>query len=342
MALRVYTLKEKSAWRQLVTQFPNCDVYYLPEYLEIQEEVENGTALLATWQSPELGGMVAYPFLKRAVPQHEGLFDTITAYGYGGPIFSGPARLATEAIRGFRLEFDIYCHQAGIVSEFIRFHPLLENNIGDCGTLKTEYVRDTVVVEIDSHLDPMDTFPPKTRNMVRKAQRSGIRVSLSYDEAALDEFIPLYYQTMERRNALRYYFFPRLFFKRLMKELDPKPFILTASFERRAVASALFIRYGPFLHYHFSGSDRSYQHFGPNNLIIYHAALEGGKLGAKRFHLGGGYLEPEDSLFRFKASFSEGRGRFYVGRAIHNRQVYDELCAEHGRVSGKYFPGYRS
>lgn len=342
MPLRMYALSERSVWRQLLDQFRDCDVYYVPEYLEIQEEVENAAAMLATLDCQELGGMVMYPFLKRSVPGHESLSDAITAYGYGGPIFSGPPHLAVEAIREFRLEFDAYCRETGIVSEFIRFHPLLENNVGDCGDMKTQYVRDTVIIETDSTVDPMDTFPPKTRNMVRKAQRSGIQISLSYDKEALDEFVPLYYQTMRRRGALPYYFFSRPFFERLMDRLDPRPFILTASLDGRAVASALFIRYGRFLHYHFSGSDREYQSLGPNNLIIYHAALEGAKLGAKQFHLGGGYLEPEDSLFRFKASFSESRGRFFVGRAIHDPEAYDKLCAEHGRTNGNYFPAYRS
>ena len=68
--------------------------------------------------------------------------------------------------------------------------------------------------------------------------------------------------------------------------------------------------------------------------------------GMRRFHLGGGYSDGEDSLFRFKEKFSKKRVRFSSWRAVANQEVYrramnryvpdGSLESYHG-----FFPAYR-
>lgn len=341
MSLTLYSLKERDRWQEVLNGFPVCDIYYMPEYIETQEPLERGLALLAVWDHPAFDGKVAYAFIKRSIEGYDRVFDITTPYGYGGPIFSGPASDAPEAIRRFRCDFRDFCLDSKIVSEFVRFHPLLNNCIGNCCGMETRYVRDTIVVELDPSRDPLVTFPSKTRNMVRKAIKHGVQVRASNDPLSVTQFFRLYSETMRRRDAADYYFFSESFFKALLEKVKPRPFLLTAWLDGRAIASALFLRFGQFLHYHFAGSDPNFHKFGPNNLIIYEAALQGIRLGARRLHLGGGYRDAEDSLFRFKASFSDVRTHFYVGRQIHDQQTYDRLCAILGRNDEGYFPAYR-
>ncbi len=341
VSLRLNSLKERDEWQRVMNAFPMSDIYYMPDYMETQEELERGRALLAVWDPPDFDGKVAYAFIKRSIEGYDDVFDITTPYGYGGPIFSGSLTDSSRAIREFRAEFSDYCRDSRIVSEFVRFHPLLGNYVGDCCGMKTAYVRDTVVVELDASRDPLVAFPSKTRNMVRKAVKRGVRVEVSSDATSLREFIRLYNETMQRRNAADYYFFSELFFKELLEKVKPRPFLLTACLGDRAIASALFLRFDQFLHYHFSGSDPDFQRFAPNDLIIYEAAVQGIRLGAKRLHLGGGYKGTEDSLFRFKASFSDVRTPFYIGRQIHDQEAYDKLCIVLGRNDEGYFPAYR-
>ena len=61
-------------------------------------------------------GDVLYPFLVR--PLEGGRCDITSAYGYGGPYGRGEWRQAFAAA----------CREHGVVSEFVRFHPLLGNH----------------------------------------------------------------------------------------------------------------------------------------------------------------------------------------------------------------------
>jgi len=48
--------------------------------------------------------------------------------------------------------------------------------------------------------------------------------------------------------------------------------------------------------------------------------------GCKFFHLGGGNTSSEkDSLFIFKSNFSNNLMDFFIGKKIHNQQIYDKI-----------------
>ena len=73
-------------------------------------------------------------------------------------------------------------------------------------------------------------------------------------------------------------------------------------------------------------------------------------LGLERFHLGGGVGGRNDTLFRFKAGFSDGRGESALGHAILRPDDYRRLsllhqeraAAEGLAVNDAYFPRYRA
>lgn len=342
MAFDVIRLSDRDSWRNALSQFEQTDVYYTPEYAEIQERMGEGEAHLAVWSSAHSDEIVIYSFLLRGIPEHDGLYDIVTPYGYGGPLCHGQDDAHRNSIEGFHTDFCAYCRDTHIVSEFVRFHPLLGNATSLAHGLSCDYVRDTVVVALMPEVDPICTFPSKTRNMVRKAMKNGVTIDISSSDASLAEFRELYESTMERNCALPYYFFSDQYYRDVMTLLNPQPFIAIARYEGIAIAAAIFLRQGKFLHYHLSGSNRKYNHLAPMNLLIGEAAREGARLGAELLHLGGGYREPEDSLFRFKASFSGGRRRFHVGRRIHNVDRFRLLCRLHGPGRDGFFPPYRS
>lgn len=340
MTLVIYSLDESKQWNAALNEMAVCDIYYTPEYLAAQEQIEEGEAWLAVWDGGALG-RVAYAFLKRRIPGQQGLFDLTTPYGYGGPVHSGERDKTGTALAAFRQEFDHYCREQGVVSEFVRFHPLFENHFESDG-LQVQYVRDTVVIELRDGNDPMQSFPSKTRNMIRKAQKSEVTIEVTSGSGNCRNFIRLYTQTMQRREAANFYYFPDRFFESLLDGLVPKPVLLTAWCEGKAIAAAMFLLYKRYLHYHFSGSDPVYLHLAPNDLIIYEASKIGAMSGAQFLHLGGGYSTPEDSLFKFKASFSPLRGHFFVGRKIHDPGTYERLTAISGPGTPGFFPAYRS
>src|SRR5438552_3169672 len=73
-------------------------------------------------------------------------------------------------------------------------------------------------------------------------------------------------------------------------------------------------------------------------------------MGAHSHHLGGGVGAQEDSVFRYKAGFSDRRHTFYTWRWVLRPEVYSDLCrtrAQWNAMNGfapasvEYFPAYR-
>ena len=166
----------------------------------------------------------------------------------------------------------------------------------------------------------------KNRNMVRKAQRSGVTVR----KAPMSEYAPfleLYRQTMDKHSAEDYYTFGTSYFDYLSVHLSDHAFLLYAELEETPISGAIFFHTNGSMHYHLAGSDAAYRNLAAGNLLLYEAALWGAAHGVSKLHLGGG-MAPEDSLFGFKKQFNKyGHREFWVGRSIFDPAAYQELLA---------------
>ena len=114
----------------------------------------------------------------------------------------------------------------------------------------------------------------KNRNMVRKAQRSGVTVR----EAPMSEYAPfldLYRQTMDKHGAEDYYTFDTSYFDYLSEHLYDHAFLLYAELEEAPISGAIFFRTNGTMHYHLAGSDAAYRNLAAGYLLLYEAALWG-------------------------------------------------------------------
>lgn len=248
-------------------------------------------------------------------------YDWETPYGYGGPLADTP--VSEESQDMFRKELEEYCAEQGIVSQFIRFHPLLMNYELMPGVIETRYLRDTVYIDTKSSQIILSNMDSKSRNMVRKAQRNGVTV-LKRDISDFEAFIPMYVETMEKNNAAQYYTFQKDYFASL-KTMRDNAFILYAMYGNIPISGSIMYYNDRYMHYHLSGTRTEYRKYSPSNLLLYEAACIACGMGIGQFHLGGG-MAPDDSLFGFKKQLNKnGRAAFVVGRTIFNRDLYREL-----------------
>ncbi len=243
--------------------------------------------------------------------------------------------------------FKNYCIENNIVSEFVRFHPLYNNQAYSPGDVKNYPINETVVVDLSWPPDEIwENFTSACRNKIRKARRFGVKVSQDLRFENLDRFHELYINTMERLKAQPYYHIQKNWLYRLVELLSENVALFHAKYEDRIIMSAIFLISNQFVHYFLSGSDDDTSHIAANNLLLYEVALWAKNRGKEVLHLGGG-LQPRDNLFQFKASFSPLRATFFVGKAIHNAEIYEELCrrkrvAEEGHaIDSDFFPKYR-
>jgi hypothetical protein len=349
MGLEVLGLDRSQAWDDALASHPasGLDVYFTSGYHRSHclGQPEEARLLRFTRGQEQL----VYPFRLRTIEKvgDEALAgadrDIESVYGFTGPLAttSDPAFLneAWEA-------FSNWAAQESVVAEFVRFNPLLTTERFAPGEMSCERVRDHVVIDLTLEDERLwrESYGKTNRNMIRKAERLGLSVSFEPLEEHLDTFVCLYHETMGRNRAAQEYYFDGAHFAALARE---SPAIAAvARRQGRDLAVSLFLVGPNWMHYHLSGCSEEGLDAAANNLILHRAVGEARRLGLSLLHLGGGRTgSPEDLLLRFKAGFSPLRRPVLVGRRVHRRDRYEELCAlRRAQVStlpAGYFLGYR-
>jgi Acetyltransferase (GNAT) domain len=299
-----------AAWARRGTDDP----YLRPEYLHAAAAIEQGEPAAFAH------GDVLYPFLVRDLG--DGRCDITSAYGAGGPIGAGP----------WREPFAAACRERGVVSEFIRFHPVLENHHGlpDVHLIELQEIV-TVAVQADDEA-LISQMEPTARNKLRKAIKAGVEVTAQRD---LERVRSLYIDTMRGMGADQFYFFPEEFFTRL-ERLGDAVLVLDAG-----TAAGLFLTGGGAMHYFLTGSTLEARRVASANLLLFEAMKRARAAGLTTLVLGGGFAD-DDSLHRFKRSIGAGRAPKVIGTRIHDQQAYRELCEAAGvSPDESFFPAYR-
>jgi hypothetical protein len=348
--MRILTLADREEWRSSVAHFGDRDVYYLPEYAESLMLHGDGEPRLIVEDRP--GRLMCWAVMERDIAdarQFRGMlprgryFDWETPYGYGGPLAEGEWTRGER--EGLSDELREYCRSRGVVSQFVRFHPMIQNQADFEGLGETRYLRDTIFIDTSDEERIARNMDGKNRNMVRKAERLGVAVSCAPD--SIDAFLEAYRDTMDLRDADEYYYFDEEYFSFMAERLPGNIVFFNAALQGKIVSSALFLYNDDFMHYHLAGTLREHRNLAASNLILYKASLWACGKGIKALHLGGG-IRAGDSLYGFKKQFNtSGQVKFFVGRSIFDADAYDFLLGlrkdgDPGfAVDDSYMIGYR-
>lgn len=248
-------------------------------------------------------------------------YDLETPYGYGGPLCDSIVSEGDQ--KQFILEFCNYAIEHGIVSQFVRFHPLLMNHMLATHIFETRYLHDTIFIDTSSAELILKNMDSKNRNMVRKAAKNGVTiVRKEIDE--YHDFLPIYKETMNKDEADDYYYFEEEYFE-AQSMLRDNACIFYAMLGKKPIAAAMMYYNDRFIHYHLAGTVTEYRKYAPSNLLLYETACWACEKGIKKFHLGGGITQ-DDNLFGFKKQFNKGgRLPFVIGRTIFDQNAYNEL-----------------
>jgi len=322
-------------WRAYLQYLPldQQDIYYAPEYYKLYEEINDGKAKCFVFQKDN--DTIMYPFLINSINYlgydlDKEYYDIQGAYGYNGFIASTKS---DNILSEFHEAFSSYCKDNNIIAEFTRFHPLLKNERYANKGMTIIKDRETVFIDLTkTYSDIWEAeYASKNRNMIRKAVKLGYKIEIleSPEEKDLNTFIDIYYYSMNMANADKYYFFDKEYFRNIFKYLKGKAYLFNVlDNESQVVCSSIFLRYGDYFHYHFSGRNQKADN-STNNFLLDRAVNFAQNTGAKYFHLGGGRsTKTDDSLLKFKKSFSKETLAFYIGKKIRNQSIYDQVVAQ--------------
>lgn len=343
--LRVYGLKESDLWDSIVKSFKEYDIYWLSGYVNAFYLHGDGIPLLFYYEHGDTRGInvvmkrdVAKDRKLAGLIEAERYYDFATPYGYGGWLIEG------DDIEKLFEEYKSWLFENDIISEFVRFHPMLMNHMACASFYDVVQLGAVVHMDLSSPEIVWDNMISKNRNVIRKAIKNDIKIYNGRFPEIYNEFRTIYNITMDKDNADEYYYFDEDFYKSILEDLPQNAQIFYAEKDGSVIAASIMLAANGRMNYHLSGSLREFSSLAPTNLLLYKAALWGCSNGYKTLYLGGGVGSGEDNLFKFKRAFYKGElNRFYIGKRIYSQEKYDELTNIRGLgiLNNQFFPVYR-
>lgn len=330
------------AWADCLRQAPH-DVYHVPEYVVADARHQGGVPVAFRFSSG--GRVLLVPLVLREVPGADGA-DAVSPYGYGGPVSDAPTTDEDFWCRATSSLVEVLA-QEGVVSAFIRVHPLL--GASDAALRRLGDVvehGETVSVDLTcSDAEIWSATRASHRNEISRARRAGIVVGVD-DWPLLATWTSLYHETMARLGADSSYFFTEDYFSDLHETLQGRVHLFLAHQGDDVVAGQLVFHHGRIVHTHLSATRSGTARLHADKLLYDEVRRWAKAQGARVHHLGGGVGGGTDGLFAFKSGFGTGRQPFRTWRVITDPAAYQRLtdrARTEGRLlAGDFFPAYRA
>jgi serine/alanine adding enzyme len=191
-----------SEWDSLAADLAGGDTYTLAAYHEVSALLEPPGTRPVFLHVHSADGDIALPLLLRPLPDGHG-WDATTPYGYGGPL----SRNARDA-GAFGRALDAWARRNGVVSTFLRLHPILDNARLVPRTAELVELGSTAAWDVSPGRDLMSHMHAHHRRSARRAAQAGLQVTVIPDPHSLEGFRKLYEATMRRQEAAPFFFFP--------------------------------------------------------------------------------------------------------------------------------------
>jgi hypothetical protein len=353
--IRILQPQDDDQWKNVLEDSFQSDFYHLPEYHSLAEQYGEGDARLLVASEGEF--MIAVPLLVRAISGTLDLTDVddrwkdaTSVYGYAGPIASH-SQIPPEVVRHFQAAAYEALREQNIVAVFSRLHPLIPQaqwltGLGDCVA-----VGQTVSIDLTLSIDKQwAKYRVNHKRDIHSLQRRGATCEIDQSEDHWNEFIDIYYETMQRVQASNTYFFDRAYFDALRSKLGGTVYLCVCLLDNHVICGALFTLVRGIVQYHLGGTSTEYLMLAPMKMVFDAVRIWATQHGARVFHLGGGVGAESDLLFHFKAGFSDRRHEFSTWKWILQPDAYQQLCLakvqqnkQYGLkpVSSNFFPAYR-
>jgi hypothetical protein len=321
------------------------DIYFEPDYARLYETEENRAV---EYRFECEYGFITNLFIKRKINISLGdgvrYYDLITPYGYGGPVIH-EATDKDKLVEAYMEDFKAYTKKEHIISEFVRFHPIVGNALDFRDAYGIIYDRKTVGTNL-TYEDVIGTeFSKHKRKDIRRILKNpDIRYEVDENPESLEDFVAIYYSTMDRDGAEEYYYFKPGYFQEMLEKFRGHITTGKVFLGEKLIAMGVYFRYGKYLHAHLSGTLSEYLGYSPAYILKYALALYGHEKGYEVIHYGGGSSRSEEnSLYKFKRDFGRNtQFDFYMAKKVWNQDVYRQICESVGAdMNTEFFPAYR-
>lgn len=340
MPYQIVTISEKELWNEYVHASKMYDFYHSWYYHSLER---TGDPILFVYHQPDC--FIAFPLLRRTI-KGTSCTDFTSVYGYAGPICNKDfAELDEETMLNFKRAFLTFLKEEKNVSVFSRLHPIINHDVllqkfgGLCDHGRT--------VAIDLRCDIEEQrkkYRRQFRSKIRQLRDKGYYLKEATSRDEVREYVKIYNANMARVHAESYYHFNEDYFFNMLDSNDFESSVLLL-YDGDTITSGAFVAYSNnIMQFHLAATAVQYLHEGPMKLLIDEATLAGRQKGMNYLHLGGGVGGNEDSLFEFKAGFSDTYLDFKTWRFITEEKVYNDLVEQRWKnqlPAADFFPLYR-
>jgi hypothetical protein len=346
-----------SKWQECLDAMP-YDFYHLPGYLELEARKHNAQPEAILIQEGEQ--LFFLPYLIRDCGLlfntsnfgAEKIYDVISPYGYPGMLISLAGRNREFITKCLNLVYE-YWQQQHICAAFLRLHPILNDYIDP--SFSTDrfticHQGDVVVCDLSIEIDRFRKDMRRThRTRITKLKATGFSVSMVDIDRYLDTFVDIYRETMNRVNASQSYYYTREYFRNLVRILADRLHLCAVEVDGRIVSACLVTEFNGTVQYHLGGTLTEYGSQAPTTLTINYITEWAQSRNNQYLNLGGGVGGSQDSLYHFKAGFSDLSQPYLTIKSIVNRDFYDRLTQLKATSSGipiteinntAFFPSY--
>lgn len=340
---------ERLMWLQIWQRWPNREVWAHPEYVSLFGRPGDCAICVAMEDS---SGGILFPILLRSLesePWAKGgdcWYDLASPYGFGGPFGWG-----TPDVTTFWNRFDQWATSLKVVSLFTRLPLFEDQTIPFKGELVTK--GPSVVIPLEGgESSILKNYERSVRTVLRHSEREGVSVVVDPHGDRLDEFLSVYYSTMERRAASSDYYFPRTLFTALREHLPEHVVFFHALHENEVLSTELQLISQTHTYAFLGGTTEKGLSLRANPALRHRTNVWGSEHGKSHMVFGGSHRD-NDGLFRYKKRFApQSLKMFQVGTRVFNPDQYIRLieqrrvwAAGQGLVWAPiegYFPAYRS
>lgn len=335
-------------WHNYWLVWSFCEVFAHPEYAILFSRTCDYTQCAV--MECEMG-LILLPMIMRPLcvevwaEENNPYYDVVTPYGFGGPYVKGECDMVA-----FWEKFDEWARENRVVSAFFRLPPFMTDIKAFKGSI--EVAGGNVIRSLtDTKEQIWKDYSPKVRCNTRRAEREGIWVEVDGTGARIDDFMSIYYGTMQRRNARDQYYFKEEFFRAIIEKLTGQFVFFHGVYCGQVISTELVLISQDNLYAFLGGTDQRFFGMHPNELLRHTIIMWGVDHGKKNYVLGGGYNQ-NDGILRYKKEFSpHGVITFEVGKCIYDEGIYQCLCERRKKYelarggmwdeNSLYFPLYR-
>ncbi|MBT2731008.1 GNAT family N-acetyltransferase [Carnobacterium sp. ISL-102] len=321
------------------------EINFTEPYGRLYETIEDGELEIFNFENEH--GKVKNMFIKRKIPldlENKVFFDIVTPYGYGGPVIQETTD-EEKLLAGYFEAFSNYCQTNDIITEFIRFD-LFENT-----QVRDNFYGDVMMVgkNIVRDLNLPTTKDIRT-NILRNAKtatQNGIKIILDETGEYIDDFLEVYYSTMERTGAEEYYYFDKTFFEQIHETMKDQFIYIHAIKDEKIISTALVLLGNKSSFGFLAGTLRDYYDYHPEAIVQLTTIQWLKDKGLTKYILGGGH-KGEDNIYLHKKGYARnGDHLFYVGKKVHDPIIYEKLIdlrKTFGNfdIETSFFPKYRT